>query len=389
MTPSTPAMRPTSPFPPHPPSRVNPPEMGPSGAEKRRAIVKINPRKTDTWKKPVDWLTKPAATRMVLSKSASRIPQKIHENTLFIHGFANLSTACFLWFLTQLFLYPSLLPMKKREREGQKQAKQAKRAIHGFIDERFLNPRKCYKNRSVFGDFLGGFWIIRGKKRSFAGTFSNPWIGKPYKSTTYKKFGVNPRILQKNKVSPREVLVLSLGLTLCRKNHKHCAFEVYNRLVSSKKGLIGFGIPCNHCDESRRTAQFAAFSLCAPVLAARMGGRKACRFTQVVPGIPTCSSCRPRLESSATVFANRTIWRPSMATSAFSPDFVELVTGIQHDARLTSQALTSIMELLRGCDVSHQLSAGALHSLLEPIWGSLDTLCGDLLTVSNQQGEPV
>ena len=71
------------------------------------------------------------------------------------------------------------------------------------------------------------------------------------------------------------------------------------------------------------------------------------------------------------------------ATSAFSPDFVELVTGICHDAELTTKALTSIVELLRGCSASHHLSAGGLLSLLEPIWGSLDTLCGDLRTVGN------
>ena len=76
----------------------------------------------------------------------------------------------------------------------------------------------------------------------------------------------------------------------------------YNPAVTSKKGVIGFSDLSNHCDESRRTAQFAAFSLRASVLVARMGGRKPCRFTQVVPGSLTRSSCRPYLAMSAVVF---------------------------------------------------------------------------------------
>lgn len=72
------------------------------------------------------------------------------------------------------------------------------------------------------------------------------------------------------------------------------------------------------------------------------------------------------------------------ATSAFPPDFVELVTGIRHDAEQARRALAGITELLHGCDANHQLSAGGLQSLLEPIWASLDTLCGDLRTVGNQ-----
>lgn len=72
------------------------------------------------------------------------------------------------------------------------------------------------------------------------------------------------------------------------------------------------------------------------------------------------------------------------ATSAFSPDFVELLTGIQHDADMTCKALSSIVTLLHGCDEGVPLSVAGMYSLLEPIAGSLDTLCGDLRTVGNQ-----
>lgn len=77
------------------------------------------------------------------------------------------------------------------------------------------------------------------------------------------------------------------------------------------------------------------------------------------------------------------------ATSAFSPDFVELLTGIQHDADMTCKALSSIATLLHGCAEDVPLSAGGLYALLEPIASSLDTLCGDLRTLANQPGAPL
>lgn len=52
------------------------------------------------------------------------------------------------------------------------------------------------------------------------------------------------------------------------------------------------------------------------------------------------------------------------------------------DAERARLALASVMELLRGCDADHQLSAGGLAALLEPVWGGLDTLCGDLRTAT-------
>lgn len=90
--------------------------------------------------------------------------------------------------------------------------------------------------------------------------------------------------------------------------------RAYTACVSSKKGGIGFDSPPNHCDVSRSHRTWsAAFDFVPPVLAARMGGRKPCRFTQVVPGLSTRSSRRLRLTADASVVANRTAWRPFMA----------------------------------------------------------------------------
>jgi len=94
----------------------------------------------------------------------------------------------------------------------------------------------------------------------------------------------------------------------------------YHPPVSSKKGLIGFGSPCNRCDASRSSpADRAASLFVPPFLVARMGGRKARRFAQAVPGLPTRSSHRPHLVVGAVVFANRTAWRPHMAQIIQSP----------------------------------------------------------------------
>lgn len=76
----------------------------------------------------------------------------------------------------------------------------------------------------------------------------------------------------------------------------------------------------------------------------------------------------------------RTQSRPAAAGAA-TPSLSahpELLLDVLPDAENTSLALCAVLELLRGCDPDHQLSAGGLLRLLEPIAGSLDTLCGDL-----------
>ena len=82
-----------------------------------------------------------------------------------------------------------------------------------------------------------------------------------------------------------------------------------------EKGEVGIGVPKQLHDESRGlfSVESAASLSVPPVLAARMGGRKARRFPQGLPGTPAHSSCRLRLASRAAVVANRSPWRPIMA----------------------------------------------------------------------------
>jgi len=68
------------------------------------------------------------------------------------------------------------------------------------------------------------------------------------------------------------------------KNQPKPTSASYTCPVTSKKGVIGIGVPPRPCSESRRTTVVrAAFSLAPPVLAARMGGRKARRSRQGLP----------------------------------------------------------------------------------------------------------
>ena len=68
------------------------------------------------------------------------------------------------------------------------------------------------------------------------------------------------------------------------------------RRSRQEKGVVGIGVPKHLCDASRRFLRrdSAASVVRASIfLAARAGSRKARRFSQEVPGTPTCSSCRP------------------------------------------------------------------------------------------------
>lgn len=68
----------------------------------------------------------------------------------------------------------------------------------------------------------------------------------------------------------------------------------------------------------------------------------------------------------------------------FFPDQLEALHDTRLDAERVNAALASVMELLQGCKPDHQLTAGNLSALLEPVWAGMDTLCGDLRTVDKQ-----
>lgn len=72
----------------------------------------------------------------------------------------------------------------------------------------------------------------------------------------------------------------------------------------------------------------------------------------------------------------------------FFPDQLEALHETRLDAERVNAALASVMELLQGCTPDHQLTAGNLFALLEPVCAGLDTLCGDLRTVDKQGARP-
>ncbi len=81
----------------------------------------------------------------------------------------------------------------------------------------------------------------------------------------------------------------------------------YTVPVTSNKGVIGFSSPMERGPKPQHRTWSAAFSFVPPVLAARVGGRKPCRFRSAFPGLLTRSSRRPRLAAGVTVITNRNV----------------------------------------------------------------------------------
>lgn len=75
-------------------------------------------------------------------------------------------------------------------------------------------------------------------------------------------------------------------------------------------------------------------------------------------------------------------------TSSFSPAREELLRDIHADAQSLALAMSTVFELLRGCDPDHQVSTGGLLALLEPVTGGIDTLVGDLGSARNFGSHP-
>lgn len=72
--------------------------------------------------------------------------------------------------------------------------------------------------------------------------------------------------------------------------------------------------------------------------------------------------------------------RSPVLTTDTAPALAELLHGCTAECTHTTQALASLVQLLQGCAPDHRLSAGGLLALLEPLAGSLDSLCNDLRT---------
>jgi hypothetical protein len=88
--------------------------------------------------------------------------------------------------------------------------------------------------------------------------------------------------------------------------------------VTSKKGVVGFGDSCNHCDKSRSfcSADHAASLSLPPVLVARWEAREGLPVRASGSRFANPSSHRPHLAMGAVVLVNRTAWRPLMAPSS-------------------------------------------------------------------------
>lgn len=125
-----------------------------------------------------------------------------------------------------------------------------------------------------------------------------------------------------------------------------------------EKGEVGIGVPKQLHDESRGlfSAESAASLSVPPVLAARMGGRKARRFPQGLPGTPTHSSCRLRLASRAAVVANRTAWMPIMALSSGAP--APASSAATTAIRLNAEYLDTVLAALAHADAMANMTCG-------------------------------
>ena len=93
----------------------------------------------------------------------------------------------------------------------------------------------------------------------------------------------------------------------------------YNSPVTSKKGVVGFGDSKMAAAQSRNPAQNCGFFVRAPVLAARMGDRKVCRFTSsaVVPVRQPVRAASPFGDELAVV--HRRQLEPLMAHTTGTP----------------------------------------------------------------------
>lgn len=136
--------------------------------------------------------------------------------------------------------------------------------------------------------------------------------------------------------------------------------------VLCEKDGVGFCSPLNRCDASRSSTADPAASLSVPpVLAARTGGPRACRFAQAVPGLQTRLSCRPQFAVGAAVVANRTAWRPIMVHSLGAP---APTPDADESAPLDLHALYHQQEACgytRALTLSAHLTAETLRALLE------------------------
>lgn len=160
-----------------------------------------------------------------------------------------------------------------------------------------------------------------------------------------------------------------------------------------KKTVAGFSSPITDCDKSRSSAPqiSCGFFVCAPVMAARMGGRKPCRVTPVGTGLLTRSSRHPRLAAGVPVFykPNRLEATMSQSIPASFLDACNFPYALSDDAQTKLLQLQGLLEMLSSlsgeaayskpnqqppmsnCDLHHGL--WGLNTLLNEVMDSMVT----------------
>jgi Rha family phage regulatory protein len=141
---------------------------------------------------------------------------------------------------------------------------------------------------------------------------------------------------------------------------RRCA--TFLRKSTSKKGVAGIGVPNPLAAQSRNTAQSCGFFVRAPVLAARMGGRKACRLK--------ASACCPVRQPvrAASLFGDGVAvvlssnWRPTMVESLASLCAIALVLSV-----VDGKPTTTSLDIARHFGRPHDEVLRRIRTLLEQL----------------------
>lgn len=362
----------TLPRPPAPPNNENRPHGSPAKQSGGAAIAFFHHGVWRVFLKPVEMGVNTPQTRMVVRVCLSRVCLKSTRVVPFFPRVGSFFPRVYFFGFSPFSPSLSLFSLEK---ERERETNRGECLIHGFQNCHFFQQHELLS-------FLGGDPWKTGKTCVVFGVVFR------YESITcmlFPRFTPLPR--EKMRVT-HGLGAFGIGLTLAYSILK-AVNVAYHSPVSSKKGLIGFGDLDHRCDASRSfcTADHAASLSVPPFMVARWEAREGLPVRASGVRFANPSSHRPRLAMGAVVFVNHTAWRPTMAhtqpTSSFSPALEELLKGIHDDARIMSQAMTALFELLSGCDPDRQVTCGGILGLIEPVVGSMDTLVGDLQSARN------
>lgn len=147
----------------------------------------------------------------------------------------------------------------------------------------------------------------------------------------------------------------------------------YTSPVTSKKGVIGIGVPMNHCDESRRTPQFLRLNYFsfqvyggsdgrARALPVHASGSRYANLSELPPsiGVEVGGFCKPNhLEAT---MANSVCAR----TSAQNPT-ASVQLDLAHIEATAHNGLARALRELRSDTPNYELAAQQAHAALAAI----------------------